>query len=145
MPQLLESPRDLEEHEETTQLALNGALEWHAEDGYEYDFHDRESPWPFHYRYYHLELVIGRIRVIDATTLATEGHHSGKILVVWFDECERAIRYSREELENESDLANQANHRGHETLSWNSSHLGKSYRFGQPLGPPYRDDDETDY
>jgi predicted metal-binding protein len=54
-------------------------------------------------------LAIGRINVIHARTLASEGRNAGNVLIVWSYECGRAIRYFREKLENASDIVYLAN------------------------------------
>ncbi|KAL2817008.1 hypothetical protein BDW59DRAFT_175633 [Aspergillus cavernicola] len=142
MPQLLEAFCTLEEYEENIQEALSEAIEAHAldpelaeEEGY--DPVEDAKPWPMFHSDYHMQLVIGRIHVVDATTLASEGRNAGKVLVVWFDECGRAIRYSREALEDASDIAGLSNYMLNEYGCWVNAKIGQPYQWGQPLGPPY--------
>ncbi|CAI7583092.1 unnamed protein product [Penicillium bialowiezense] len=79
-------------------------------------------------------LVAGRIHVVDATTLASEGSDAGTVLVLWFDQCGRAIRYSREPLEDASDIANVSDAMVNEYSCWANAHIGQSYEWGAPLG-----------
>ncbi|KAL4745603.1 hypothetical protein BDW72DRAFT_211157 [Aspergillus terricola var. indicus] len=129
VPQLLEYRYPLSEYEDETQEALSEAIEDHGldpekarESGYDPD--EDANPWPISYSNYHMLLAMGRIHVVDATTLASEGRDAGKVLIVWFDECGRTIRYVREVLDEAHGC-------------WVTAKIGTSYQWGQPQGPPY--------
>ncbi|KAJ5140469.1 hypothetical protein N7448_003877 [Penicillium atrosanguineum] len=82
-----------------------------------------------------MRLVAGRIHIVDAITLAcSEGPEARTILVVWIDQCGRAIRNSREELEDASDIANVFNAMLNEFPCWTNAQIGQSYEWG---GPPW--------
>lgn len=62
-------------------------------------------PRSLHLRRIQLNYSTAR-HIVDAITLASEGFDAGTVLALWFDQCGRAIRYSREPLEDASDIAN---------------------------------------
>jgi hypothetical protein len=101
-----------------------------AEDG-GYDSVEDENPWTLFYSDYHMQLVINRIHIVDKTTLASGGPDAGKVLVVFVDECGRAIRYSRRELKDAADIAYLSN------FMLKEYGCCQSYKWGAPLGPPY--------
>lgn len=141
LPQLLDNTCSVEEYEEDAEEALQAGIEAESfdpqvakESGY--NPVEDENPWVNFYSDYHMQLVAGRIHIVDAITLAS-GPDIGTVLVVWFDQCGRAIRYSREELEDASDIANVSNIMLNEFGCWANAQIGQSYEWGAPLGPPY--------
>lgn len=60
----------------------------------------------------------------------------------WVDECGRAIRYSRLELEDASDIANVSNPMLNKHSCWANAQIGQSYEWGAPLGPPHGENGE---
>lgn len=102
-----------------------------------YDPDEDANPWPVFYSDYHMQLVIGCIHVVDAITLASDACNSGKVFVVWFDECGRAIHYSREVLDDASNIAGLSNCMLNKYGCWVNAKLGQFYQWGQPLGAPY--------
>ncbi|KAJ5797044.1 uncharacterized protein N7518_005584 [Penicillium psychrosexuale] len=96
-----------------------------------------ENPWTLFYSDYHIQLVINRIHIVDKIALASEGPDAGKVLVVFVDECGRAIRYSRLELKDAADIAYLSNFMLKEYGCWANAQIGQSYEWGAPLGPPY--------
>jgi hypothetical protein len=59
---------------------------------------------------------------------------------VWFDECGRAIRYAREPLDETADIAALSNYMMNEYGCWINAKIGRVYRWGELLGPPYGED-----
>ncbi|KAJ6118739.1 hypothetical protein N7471_013359 [Penicillium samsonianum] len=148
LPQLLDCTCPTEEYEEYVQEALQdgteaASLDPQAADESGYDPEEDENPWPEFYSDYHMRLVAGRIHIVDATTLASEGSDAGTVLVLWFDQCGRAIRYSRESLEDALDIANVSDAMLNEYSCWANAQIGQSYEWGAPLGPPYENSGES--
>ncbi|KAL4734184.1 hypothetical protein BDV11DRAFT_175013 [Aspergillus similis] len=117
VPQLLEYRHPLREYEDESQETLSKAIEDHGLDperakesgcGPEED----ANPWPIFHSNYHMLLAMSRIQVVDATTLASEGRHAGKVLIFWFDECGRTIRYVREALGEAVEMAPEISNTG---------------------------------
>ncbi|KAJ5928250.1 hypothetical protein N7466_007206 [Penicillium verhagenii] len=141
-PQLLDSDDLFEEYEEYIQEALEGRIERESgdaqraeEDGY--DPVEDENPWICFFAQYLFRLVRGRIYIVDETSFATEGPDAGTVLVVWYDECGREIRYYREEAMQAAEMANVDLCYINEHACWTNAEIGESYEWGAPLGPPY--------
>ncbi|KAL2811854.1 hypothetical protein BJX63DRAFT_443826 [Aspergillus granulosus] len=118
-PQLVDYRYPLGDYEDETQEALSEAIEDHGldpekarESGYDQD--EDANPWPIFY-----------------SKLPRE------VLIVWFDECGRTIRYVREALDEAVEMASLPNYMLNEHDCWVNAKIGKSYRWGQPQGPPY--------
>lgn len=147
LPQLLDNYYSAEEYENDTQEALQAAIEAEDMDAQiaeesGYDPEEDLNPWPSFYAQYHMRLVMGRLHILDATTFAREGRDAGTVLVVWFDECGRAIRYSRMGLNAASDIANLSDCMLDDYSCWAHAQIGESYEWGAPLGPPYGENGE---
>ncbi|KAI3112635.1 transcriptional regulator family: Fungal Specific TF [Penicillium roqueforti] len=65
--------------------------------------------------------------IVDAITLASEGFDAGTVLALWFDQCGRAIRYSREPLEDASDIANVSDAMLNEYSCWTNAQIGQAH------------------
>ncbi|KAJ5202815.1 hypothetical protein N7449_004894 [Penicillium cf. viridicatum] len=144
--QLLENTCTAEEYEEDAQESLQAGIEAEEFDAQvaeesDYDPEEDANPWPGFYSDYYMHLVIQRIHVVDATTLASECPNAGKVLVVWVDECGRVTRYSRLELDDSLDNANVSNPILNGFSCWANAQIGHSYEWDGPLGPPYGEDD----
>jgi hypothetical protein len=142
LPQLLDNRYSAKEYEEDAQECLQAGIEAEAfdrqvaeESGY--DPVEDENPWTLFYSDYHMQLVINRIHIVDKTTLASEGPDAGKVLVVFVDQCGRAIRYSRLELKGAAEIAYLSNFMLKEYGCWANAQIGQSYEWRAPLGPPY--------
>ena len=96
-----------------------------------------EHPWICFYSEYLWRLIAGRIHIGDAITLASEGRDAGKVLVMWFDQGGRAIRYAREELDEAGSIAGCFNYILKDHGCWDNAEIGEFYEWGAPLGPPY--------
>jgi hypothetical protein len=149
VPQLLESSTRPEEFEEYLKETFDEAIEdealdpKHAEEN-GYDPEGDLNPWPIFYSEYHVALAAGRIYVVDAKAVASEGHDAGKVLVIWYDECGRTIRYYRERVRDAIERANLDDCYLKDYSCWVHAQIGKAYECGGPLGPPYADNDEED-
>ncbi|KAF4214640.1 hypothetical protein CNMCM8980_008166 [Aspergillus fumigatiaffinis] len=97
IPQLLAFQASAEEYHEDLQEALRGATE-SDEEGEDYSENEHD------YTVYHWALVVGRIHIVDGTTLATEGRNAGKVHIVFYDECGRVVRSYRGEVAEASDI-----------------------------------------
>ncbi|KAJ6035817.1 hypothetical protein N7540_000096 [Penicillium herquei] len=152
-PQLLYNDQLNEEFDEYVDEALQEGIEsescdaQHAEEN-GYDPVEDELPWTCFYSEYLWRLIAGRIHVIDKKTLAKKGRNAGKVLVIWFDHCGRAIRYSRQELDAAGSIAGGMDYYLKDHGCWTNADIGESYEWGAPLGPPYwkggDDDEETE-
>ena len=49
---------------------------------------------------------MGHIYIVDEKTLASEGPDAGTVLIIWYDECGRAIRSYREKAMHAAEIAN---------------------------------------
>ncbi|KAJ5772546.1 hypothetical protein N7520_003075 [Penicillium odoratum] len=98
-------------------------------------------PWEISFEEYHFELIMGRMYVADATTFAStsEGPDVGKVLVVWYDECGRTIRSTRQTLWEAADMALLSNAETNDWPCWVHGDVGQLYQWGQFLGPTYGD------
>lgn len=87
LPQLLDNTWTVAEYEKDLHQSLHAVIEGEAFDaqGAEESGYDPEkdaNPWPGFYSDYHMSLVIQRIHVVDATTLASEGSTIRTVLVI---------------------------------------------------------------
>ncbi|KAL5044285.1 hypothetical protein BDW71DRAFT_209497 [Aspergillus fruticulosus] len=131
-PQLLEVRQSAEEYREDLEEAL------HPEDESDVsDNDDDRSEGDFDYTPYHWAMVIGRIHIVDQTTLAAGGPDAGKVLIVFHDACGRVIRSYRETVNNAADITSVDTCLLDENPCWASGETGPDYRWGAPLGPPY--------
>ncbi|KAJ5691638.1 hypothetical protein N7488_012373 [Penicillium malachiteum] len=148
-PQLLSNDQTVEEYDESVDEALQEGIEsesidaQHAEEN-GYDPVEDANPWTCFYSEYLWRLVAGRLHIIDAKTLAKKGRHAGKILVMWFDHGGRAIRYSRQTLNEAAEIAACFHYMLRDRGCWEYAQIGDSYEWGAPLGPPYWHSGETD-
>ncbi|KAJ5925177.1 hypothetical protein N7454_007816 [Penicillium verhagenii] len=99
--ELLETELTAEEYEEATQSGLREGIELEANSpqragnsGGLVDDIDLDLQISFSY---HQAISLNRIHIVDTTTLASEGPDAGKVLIVFFDEFGRTVRYAREE------------------------------------------------
>ncbi|PYH33397.1 uncharacterized protein BO87DRAFT_407599 [Aspergillus neoniger CBS 115656] len=106
-----------------------------------YDPEEDGNPWICFYSEYLFRLAAGHIYVVDEKTLASEGADAGTVLIIWYDECGRAIRYYREKAMHAAEIANLDPCYLKERACWNNAEIGESYKWGAPLGPPYRLDE----
>ncbi|KAL4958972.1 uncharacterized protein BDV14DRAFT_185652 [Aspergillus stella-maris] len=146
-PQLLQYRGSVDEREEDIATSLNEAIEGQnldperaKEEGYDPD--EDTCPWPTFYNNYHLYLVIRRLNVVDEVTLSPvlkrEGRKdAGKVKVVWFDECGRTVRYSRESVLQAAECVNLSNGEMDDYGCWVNARIGREYLWGESLGPPY--------
>jgi hypothetical protein len=144
MPQLLESG-SADEYEESVKEALDFGIAAEAEDAElaEEDGYDPDEdglPWPCFYGQYHMALIMGRIYIIDAKTLASEGRNAGKVLAVWYDQCGRVIRSYRQTVDGAADYHYLDDCYLTEHACWANATIGKEYQWGASLGPPYGED-----
>ncbi|KAJ5191798.1 uncharacterized protein N7498_010783 [Penicillium cinerascens] len=102
-----------------------------------YDPKEDENPWICFYSEYLFRLAAGRIHIVDEKTLASEGPDAGTVLVMWYDECGRAIRYYREKAMHAVEIANLETCYLKDYACWNNAEIGECYEWGEPLGPPY--------
>ncbi|CAG8429201.1 unnamed protein product [Penicillium salamii] len=141
-PELLSNTQSAEEYDEYVNEALQEGIEDESEDAQHaeesgYDPVEDGLPWICFYSEYLWRLVAGRIHIVDAITLASDGRDAGKVLVMWFDQCGRAIRYSREELDEAGSIAGCFDYILRDRRCWQNAEIGGSYEWGAPLGPPY--------
>jgi hypothetical protein len=137
IPQLLEFQGSADGYNKRLQKTLQEVLNDKGEDSEEY----KDD-----YTVYHWTLVVGRIHVVDGTTLATEGRNAGKVRIVFYDECDRVVRSYSAEVDEAADITSVDNYILNEHGCWVHGRIGKDYKWGAPLGPPYDqvDSDETD-
>ncbi|KAK9851429.1 hypothetical protein MYU51_009725 [Penicillium brevicompactum] len=135
-----------EEYKEYVREALRDGIEAaslgpQAAEQSGYDKEDK-NPWSEFYSDYHMRLVAGRVHIVDATTPVPGGSDAGIVLVMWFDQCGRAIRRSRQPLEDILEIANVSDATLKENSCWANVHIGQSYEWRAPLGPTYEDREE---
>ncbi|EHA24979.1 hypothetical protein ASPNIDRAFT_46039 [Aspergillus niger ATCC 1015] len=128
-------------YEENVQEALEEGIESEETDPQraEESGYDPEdcNPWICFYSEYLFCLAAGHIYIVDEKTLASEGPDAGTVLIIWYDECGRAIRYYREKAMHAAEIANLNPCYLKERACWNNAEIGESYKWGTPLGPPY--------
>lgn len=129
-PELLETDLTAEEYEEATQLGLREGIELKA-DSANLDLQISFS--------YHQAISLNRIHIVYAITLASEGSDAGKVLIVFFDEFGRTVRYAREEPSESVEMTALTNAYLDDHACWAYANIGELYRRGQPLGPPYNE------
>lgn len=127
MPQLLECLGSADEYEELVQAKI--------EEGNAANAVDPAVPFTHHYADYHMALTIGCIHIFDAEAFASE-HHALRPLVVWYDECGRIVRFSRETFNFLMEPAPCPGLDLADDDSWIFAKIGEFYRCGAPLGPP---------
>ncbi|KAI2832820.1 hypothetical protein CBS133816_1100 [Aspergillus niger] len=142
VPQLLDNACLFEEYEENVQEALEEGIESEETDPQRakesgYDPEEDGNPWVCFYSEYLFCLAAGHIYIVDEKTLASEGPDAGTVLIIWYDECGRAIRYHREKAMHAAEIANLNPCYLKERACWNNAEIGESYKWGAPLGPPY--------
>jgi hypothetical protein len=121
IPQLLAFQASAEEYHEDLQEALRGATESN-EEGEDYSENEHD------YTVYHWALVVGRIHIVDRTTLATEGRNAGKVHIVFYDECGRVVRSYRLEVAEASDITCVDDCIRDEHPCWVHGRIGKDYK-----------------
>ncbi|KAJ5701331.1 hypothetical protein N7488_008879 [Penicillium malachiteum] len=141
-PQLLDNKSSVEDHEEYIKEALEEGIEsenMDAEDAEEegYDSEGDIDPWICFYSEYLFRLAVRRMHVVDKRTLASKGPDAGTVLVIWFDECGRVIRYYREEAREAVRVTDLDPCYAKDHPCWEYVEIGESYQWGAPLGPPY--------
>ncbi|GAQ04643.1 hypothetical protein ALT_1964 [Aspergillus lentulus] len=99
IPQLLEYWDSAEGYHERLQEALRAESDFDEEREDNITWGDEGD-----YLYYYWALVVGRIHIVDKTTLASEGRNAGKVRIVWFDAFGRAVRSYRVELGYAADI-----------------------------------------
>lgn len=150
MPQLLESYQSAEEYEESAKKAIEVGIEAEAEDAEQceadgYDPEEDGLPWPCFFGDYHMARIMGRIYIVDAKTLASEGRHAGKVLAVWYDECGRVIRsYRHKDVDDAACYGYLDDCYLTEHGCWANAKIGKEYQWGAPFGPPYGESSENE-
>lgn len=132
IPQLLEYLGSAEDYHEELREALqeDSDLDEAAEDNIRYE---DENDYIVYYR----ALVVGRIYIVDKATLASEGRNAGKVRIVWYDVCGRLVRSYRAELDEAADIAWLDDPMLDEHPCWLNGKVGKDFKWGAPLGPPY--------
>lgn len=140
-PELLETDLTAEEYEEATQMALSEAIELEADSPQRAeDSRDPVDDLDLDLRIsfsYHQVISLNRIHIVDATTLASEGLDAGKVLIVFFGEFGRTVRFAREEPFESVEMTALSNAFLDDHACWAWAEIGEIYRRGQPLGPPY--------
>ncbi|KAJ5949229.1 hypothetical protein N7454_000813 [Penicillium verhagenii] len=141
-PQLLDNKRSVENYERDVKEALEDGINDESTDAQNaekegYDPVENLNPWPCFYSEYHFYLVVRYMYVVDERTLASEGPDAGTVLVIWFDECGRAIRYYREEAKEAAELTGLSPSELKDLPSWDHAEIGESYQWGARFGPPY--------
>ncbi|KAJ5224967.1 hypothetical protein N7468_006192 [Penicillium chermesinum] len=91
-----------------------------------------------------MHLVTGRLHVVDAKTFASEGRNAGKILLVFYDECGRTVRYCREEFDWGVGAGALIHQEMDDISHWETARIGPAYRPGGPLGPRESSDEVSD-
>ncbi|KAJ6016938.1 hypothetical protein N7451_000317 [Penicillium sp. IBT 35674x] len=140
-PELLETDLTAEEYEEATQMALSEGIELEADSPQRVeDSRDPVDDLDLDLRIsfsYHQAVSLNRIHIVDAKTLASEGLDAGKVLIVFFDEFGRTVRFAREEAFESVEMTALSNAFLDDHACWAWAEIGELYRRGQPLGPPY--------
>ncbi|KAJ5225301.1 hypothetical protein N7468_006526 [Penicillium chermesinum] len=152
LPQLVEirmKPEEADEHERESQDLLREALEEEASDpdraienGYDPD--EDATPWQFFYSSYHMHQVVGRLQIVDATTFASEGPDAGNVLLAFYDDCGRVVRYCREEFDHAVELQGLSHFELDDTTHWPTASIGPAYDLGGPMGPPDLDSESNE-
>ncbi|KAL4793376.1 hypothetical protein BDV19DRAFT_229350 [Aspergillus venezuelensis] len=62
---------------------------------------------------------------------------AGKVMVVWFDECGRIVRYSRESVLEVAECVNLSKGKMDDYGCWVNGRIGREYLWEESLGPPY--------
>lgn len=140
-PELLASVYKADEHEERIQEELEDVIK------YDKCYEDKRNQPGFDSEgrpdvrglcfCYHSVVVIGRIHIVDEVTLSAEGPHAGKVLVVFYDECGRVVRFSREDADYAVDMTALSNCYLDDHPCWSYGQIGEEYQRGAVLGPPY--------
>ncbi|KAF7114420.1 hypothetical protein CNMCM5793_008724 [Aspergillus hiratsukae] len=138
IPQLLEYWDSAEGYHERLQEALREESDFDEELEDNIKWEDEGD-----YLYYYWALVVGRMHIVDKTTLASEGRNAGKVRIVWFDACGRVVGSYRAELGYAADITAVDNPMLDEHSCWVHGKVGKEFNWGAPLGPPY--DQETEH
>lgn len=152
LPQLLDRlDMSAEEYQERVEEATKEALQqeiddWEMAEANDYDPDEDATPWPRLYECYQWAVTFGFLFTIDEKALSPSSQHSGKVRVLWFDECGRVVRYNRQ---NAWDASNTIV--GYKCCFvrehgvWMNARVGKDYDWGALLGPPYdKDWDDSD-
>ncbi|KAJ5946734.1 hypothetical protein N7454_003573 [Penicillium verhagenii] len=145
-PQLLRNTCLAEEYEDDVAEALQEGIEAEKFDEEEDSDSEDAMPWMTFYSEYLWRLSAGRIYIVDATTLASNSkdRNAGKVLVVWYDECGRGIRYYRQELDKAVDETGLFDYILRDRACWENAEICESYEEGAPLGPPYGEENSKD-
>ena len=140
-PELLRNVSNVDEHEEMIQEELEDVIKY--DKCYEekrnqpnFDSEGRLEVRSLCFGY-HKVIVAQRIHIVDEITLSSEGPHAGKVLVVFFDECGRVVRFSREDADYAVDMTALSNCYLDDHPCWSYGQIGEDYQRGGKLGPPY--------
>jgi hypothetical protein len=149
MPQMLERSYTPETYDWKKKEALEEALEADAEEEAEleeegYSRSEDGTPWMERYSRLHYVTAIGTLYIIDEEALSTQPPKKGRLLVVWYDDCGRVVRWNRQTAAEASDTMGLIES-GYvnEHPVWTQAEPGEDYDWDAPLGPPYELEEGT--
>jgi hypothetical protein len=151
IPELLENGYDPESYDQLKADAIQGALEAEEEEDAEleeqgYTKSEDGMDWTERYEYVQYASVVGVIWVADDEALRHQQlPESGKLLIAWFDDCGRVVRWNRmrsAEIDTIMGLIMGDCERDHE--AWITAEVGEDYGWEGVCGPPYEARDWTD-
>jgi hypothetical protein len=88
--------------------------------------------------FYHWVLALGILCIADEKTLSSEGPDAGKVIVVWYDECGRVVRWVRKTGRQVFDTMGSIKDGSVQASSpWIDAKVGEDYQWDAPWGPPY--------
>ena len=133
IPQLVDTYKSPEIVEQNKAEAMEEAQSAYAVE----HFHDSEDEGETEsgllqlYAGAHWESVVGVTWVADEEALET-----GKVLIAWYDDCGRIVRWNRMRAQDTSIIGMLISGAGEETSEWQHGVSGEDYDVGGAFGPP---------
>lgn len=148
IPELINNPYDPDSYDQRKAEAIAEALEDDANQDTELgEQGDTESydgtRWLDRYGHVQYLSALGVMWVADEEALCAEPPKRRKLLMVWFDECGRVVRWNRIRPRRIYDIIGLMYQRiEHEDVAWDGAEVGGDYYWDGVCGPPYASREE---
>ena len=151
IPELIHDPFDPESYDREKGEFLAKALEAEAAENAEleeqgYTKSEDSTHWSDRYSHVQYLSALGAIWVADEEALCAQPPESRKLLIAWFDECGRVVRWNRMRSRDIGSLIGLMSEKcdGEDDM-WKDAEVGEDYDWDGVCGPPYESQVEGTY
>jgi hypothetical protein len=150
IPELIHDPYDPESYDRRKAEALEEALESEAAEDEEleeggYTKSEDGMHWSDHYEYLQYLSARGAIWIADEEALCVQPPKKRKLLIAWFDECGRVVRWNRMRSRHIFDIIGLFFERcDNEDSVWKNAEVGEDYDWDGVCGPPYESESKSE-